>query len=356
MRKINKVHSLKISAIFIYNIFLALNSAYSQPILETLRIPVGQNESKIRIELINLHAYIKNIGDRLKEVISQGYIEKQCRYSELSEKLQRLKDILCNESSDDENIIEDTNIIISLFLQSKFKEYFKYHIELDFAKIELSRDILVRLIRDLYDPTFERDNVMLDLFSGTHAPSVLPEDELRRLTTGNPCIYGIDYEARWDLVSTKEDRGLLNGLVEEFKYYIPPESVIAITMYNPLRTAHIIKGIEMAEKVLINGGYIYIAPESMSKLFTSQYEEEQQEITSALKKNGFVEIEIIDYPSNFPISDMYGPPYYLIKARKNIDSNQEKLDTVSVAEEPIQEQKGSFKRFINNLITKIRSI
>jgi len=188
MLNIKKHYNLKIISILISVIFLFNSTLYA--LGDSLRVPMDRKriETKLLIELL---------GDDAK--LYKG-----------------LKNILSRITYTQELIPEDLEIIVTMHF--KFRDYFNHNPRLNLVKIELTRDILVEIIRDLFNPFFERKGFfVVDLFAGIKkSPAILPTDELKKLGYDGKkelYIYGVDATVDFKNISTKGNTGMVRGNV-----------------------------------------------------------------------------------------------------------------------------------------------
>lgn len=348
---------IKTISLILSLIFITTANAYAIDSLNTLRVPVGEHKCIENVMGEKNIEKIKDINDYLKILSSRkGKDDNRLtiRYMHtidtitIQQLYKRLKDILYRETFNEDAIKEDLEIIELLCFYYKYfkgyfdnehygKSYFGSHPDLDPEKVELTRDILVQIIRDLFDPTFERDGfIVIDFFAGTMPqPTLLPRNKLKKIGwNGNDkklYVYGIDNSVPWRYVSCRNNTGTMRGDV--FNLVIAKASVDCITTFHPIQDygdniknpKPIVENtIKSAAQIIRPGAWIYIGlhhnPISITQRDTERYRE-------SLEKYGFIKIKVDPYPYEFPSGTTmdYGRPCRLIKAQKAM----EQLDIIN---------------------------
>ena len=233
---------------------------------------------------------------------------------------ERLKGILYRQSYSEQQLNQDASDFY--FLHLNYTDYFKIHPERIYPK---SREDMVHLIRDLFDPFFERDGFKaVDLFSGPK-PLNLPAEELQGVGFYNAerqYLYGVDLGLGWNFVSTEEDRGAIHD--DAMDLALPSDYLDLVTMFHPdpvlfhkelplnivasLKTVNPV--VAESRRILRPGGWIYIAPHSGEFYVTDADLYEQ-----SLRDMGFINVERVPFPTLWKGS-IYGRPKWLIKGQK----------------------------------------
>jgi len=280
--------------------------------------------------------YIEALASTIKrsDFISKEYESSKINNLQLYE---RLKNILYRNTFDEDTIAQDIDTIKLLCFYYKYyqdyfekqsygysESYFDTHPDLDPEKVKLTRDILVRITRDLFDPTFERKGfIAIDLFCGILfskanliPPYILSEDELRKIGYDNETLYryGIDIAIPWANVQTNHTIGHARQNV--FNLTIQPSSVDVVTSMNG--DVYGVKEIQdmllSVKRILKPGGWIYIAPYLHTIPITIE------DYKNTLEALGFTKIDIIKFhESGLSYHSTYPMPEFLIKAQKPIN-------------------------------------
>ena len=210
-----------------------------------------------------------------------------------------------------DDIQTDTNTMGLLY--HAFKEYFDNHPEIDPSKVSLTRNILVRIVRELFDPFFETQGFrVIDFGVDKYGPKRLPDSDIRSLgyREGDLHVYGVgdqiphslEDSIRWDMS----------------RLVIPENSVDVATVFNPdhfytagnpsywnilhPEVSNVEPVIIAAKKVLKPGGWVYIEPSNLL-----DYKKDYALYEEALRKHGFSGLEKNYDDSRF---------VWVIKARK----------------------------------------
>ena len=296
MLKFGKEYTLKSISILLIALLLILQPVVSQSQALNLRVATGDYS-------------------RMEEFLNPNQLYK------------RLEAAIANKTS----ISPDDQVASLLYL--RYKDYFDHHPDLNPMDIELTEEILLQIIRDLFNPFFERRGFrVFDFFSGTGVPPVLLSwEELEKVgyEGGRLYAYGIDNKIGWALVSAKDDNGIIRmdvmdlvgpastipracvDLVTVFKPEHLPEEEIFATVDN---VAPIVKA---AKRVLKPGGWIYITPAPQLN-----HKNDHHLFKKALEDHGFVHIEVIPHPGISLYRDAFRfyydttKPNYLVRAQK----------------------------------------
>ena len=235
----------------------------------------------------------------------------------------------------------DYEVLDSLY--SKYKDYFDSHPDLNPMNTELTKDALLRIIRDLFNPFFGRKGFRIcDFFSGTEGlPVSLSEKELEKVghkKGGVLYTYGIDNQRPWTTVSAKGSKGIIRMDVMDLLgpgATIPASCVDFVTVFNPehLPKEKIIATVDdvapivkAAKKILKPGGWIYITPAAPYL----NHKNDHYLFEEAFKNYGFVNVEVIPHPGIGLYEDTFrffrdtAKPNYLIRAQKPFRSLDEK--------------------------------
>ncbi|MBU3911346.1 MAG: hypothetical protein KKD90_02035 [Candidatus Omnitrophica bacterium] len=336
------IRSMHASASLLYSMDISDLDIYTE-----MEESVKQAQQKGSILDINkyLKLLISKITDR-KGVAYEAGKEKD----ESNLKLyKRLKEIIYRDIYSEDLIEEDLEAVDLLYVN--FKEYFDSHPEINPVKVVLTRDILVRIIRDLFDLTFEREDrfIVVDFFAGHRKPLAceLVKIQREKLVSNKPLlVVGIDKSIPWEKVSS-ENGGTVRGDIH--KLIISESTVDVVTMFHPYENRmfkersylsymskaltytlkayfnDISRIIKPAKRILKPAGKIYIAP---FPYVTRIHEGVPKLYMKALSINKFKRIEKIDpYPDGYPVSPIleWGKPSCLIKAQKPLSSIAEKL-------------------------------
>lgn len=319
-----KDYNLKIVSFAIGVVFLFTGMLYA---LEgfSLRVPVDKTTSKRMVEVIkdgqeiDIDTYLQilsfNITRRsIIEALGAPYF-----LADRAELYKRLKNILSRRFYTEELIKED--IMTIAFIQANFRDYFEKNVRWDLVEEELTRDFLVQIVRDLFNPFFEREGYfVIDFYAGTEKlPTELPEEELERLGYSRDkelYIYGIDETIPWEDVSARENIGIIQGNVSRLCISgfstIPEDSVDVVTMFHPPDHSYE-KATRAAQRILLPGGWVYIALHPHEETYLKKLIDK---FRISLENDGFSNISIGSFPDGFPISKEYGVPGCLINAQK----------------------------------------
>jgi len=300
-----------------------------------LRAPLKFSENlSLNVAIADINTYLEMLGPRISEDRLAGRLRyedaKKIAALGVVDKLlsDRLKKILSRKFYND-NIAEDDILTIALlYYNYKFSEYFNHRQELTKnlrGGVGLSRDTLTRIIRELFDPTYERHGfIVIDFFAGREKePTILDKDVLAEAGYNGEnevFVYGVDNAIPWNIVSAEGKTGVIRGDV--FDLAIPRRSADLVTMFNPqpYEADFMVKA---AKKILRDGGWVYIAPHKQTVkgtrgVFVSDFK-------YSLEDCGFKNIKAVKpYPTNFTMPEN-SKPYCLIKAQMNVISEEKTI-------------------------------
>jgi len=259
-----------------------------------------------------------------------------------TELYERFKEIISRKSFDKNMIWKDSETFALAYIL--YRPYFSFHQDaspVSNVGLKLTRDVLVQIIRDLYNPFYERQGFFVcDFFAGDKV-MLLPEDEMKKIGY-NPgeeeqYIFGIEANvlpSQWQKVSTKGSIGIMRGDIFELNKNIPASTVDAVTMFNPPNfkdPGNVDRTIKVAKDILKPGGWVYIGVH-FAKTNRYDYKEYAKRFLEAVKNQGFDKIEEIPYPDDFQGS-RWGRPASLIRAQKPDLDNR--FDKALLKESPL---------------------